>query len=450
MKMDRRVALVLTFVFIELLGYSLFLPLLPYYAESLGASPTLIGLLVASNALAQLIASPCVGRLSDRFGRRPLLIISITGTLASFLLLGLVEPLGRWLAAMPELGLSVTGGALVLLFASRILDGFAGGNTSLARAYITDVTDEESRAKGLGLIGAAFGLGFIIGPAMGGTLSNWGYAASLFAGVGLSRYAIPAFAAVALAALNLVGVVLYLPESLPPEKRTKLAESPRTAFSGRIMIEALNRPQLNALMQTRFLYNVAFSIFTANFALYTQYRLGLTDQVTSYVLAYVGLLVVMVQGFAIGQLTARLSEIRLIFGGAILMAVALLSWAFVPGLPLLMVVLAPLALSGGVLNTVTNSAITKSVYPEEVGGALGLSEGLSSLARVVAPAMGGWFLDRLGASSLGLTGALIMAWVTFYVWRKLVAGPDLKVRDRGEETDLELAADGDGVADLGD
>jgi DHA1 family tetracycline resistance protein-like MFS transporter len=430
---NNRLYLVIAFVFIDLLGYSLFLPLLPYYARTLGATPTLVGLLAASNALGQLIAAPIVGRLSDRLGRRPMLIFSIAGTLVSFLLLGLVEPLGALLTDLTSGGIALGTAALVMLFASRVLDGLAGGNVSLARAYITDITDENSRARGLGMIGASFGLGFIIGPAMGGTLSNWGYAASVFNAIGLSRYAVPAFVAAALSALNLLGVILWLPESLTPEKRAAVRNGPRTAFTARALWEALNRPRFGPLLHTRFFYSLAFTLFTSNFALYTQYRLGLADQATSYVLTYVGILVVLVQGLAIGRLTARFSDTRLIFGAVALMALALLAWAFVPSVPLLLlVVLAPLALAGGVLNTVTNSAITKSVYPEEVGGALGISASLDSLTRVIAPAAGGLLVQQSGPSSLGLSGALIVGWLVSYAWRRLIAHPDPPLPGRGE------------------
>jgi len=428
-----RLALVIAFVFIDLLGYSLFLPLLPFYAGVLGATPTLVGFLIASNALAQLIAAPVIGRLSDRLGRRPMLIFSISGTLASFLLLGLVEPLGHLLASLASGRIPVESAPLVMLFFSRILDGLAGGDISLAQAYITDVTDEKSRAKGLGMIGAAFGMGFIIGPAMGGTLSNWDYATAIFATVGLSRYAVPAAVAVGLSVLNLLGVILWLPESLPPEKRTLMANSPRTAFTARCLWECLHRPRFGTLLRTRFSYMLAFTIFTANFALYTQYRLGLTDQATSYILTYIGLLVVLVQGFAIGRLTARFRETRLIFGAVNLMALMLLAWAFVPNVPLLLVVLAPLSLASGVLNTVVNSAVTKSVYHEEVGGALGLSSSLDSLTRVIAPAIGGFLLQQLGPPALGLFGALILAWVIVYVWRRLIVHPEPPLPGRGEE-----------------
>jgi DHA1 family tetracycline resistance protein-like MFS transporter len=428
--------LIFAFVFIDLLGYSLFLPLLPYYADTLGASPFLIGLLIASNALAQLVASPTIGRLSDRYGRRTMLIVSIIGTLLSFLMLGLVEPLGSLLAGLTGRRLALGTAALVMLFASRIFDGLLGGNIALARAYITDVTDDEDRAKGLGMIGAAFGLGFIVGPAMGGLLSNWAPLTGAFAGVGLSRYAVPAFAAVVLAILNLIGVLLWLPESLSSERRAEIAKRPaRSVLSIRELWGALHRPRFGPLLHVRFVYSLAFAIFTANFALYTQYRLGLSDQATSYILTYVGLLVVLVQGLAIGRLTARFDETRLIFAAAILMVPSLLAWGFAPNVALLLVVLAPLALAGGVLNTVISSLITKSVQRDEVGGALGLSASLEGLTRVLAPAMGGILIQRLGSWSLGIFGAVLMLWLVSFIWRRLITDPDPPLPRKAGETE---------------
>jgi DHA1 family tetracycline resistance protein-like MFS transporter len=417
----RRLGLIIGFVFIELLGYSLFLPLLPYYAGSLGASPAVIGLLIASNAVAQLLAAPFIGRLSDTWGRRPMLLFSIVGTMVGFALLGLVEPLGRGLAALAPGWFTANGAALAWLFFSRILDGLAGGNVSLARAYITDITDEESRAKGLGMIGAAFGTGFIIGPALGGTMSNWPFLTVGFEAVGLSRYTVPAFAALLLSIVNLIGVALWLPESLTSERRAALASRERSILPIRTLREALKRPRVAPLLQTRFFYSLAFTMFTTNFALYTRYRFGLTDQTTGYILTYVGVLVVLVQGVLVGWLTDRFLEKKIIVAAVAVLAVALLGWALVPNLPLMLAVLAFLPLSGGTLNTVTNSALTKAVRKEDIGGALGLSASLDSLTRIVAPAVGGFLIGEVGAWAVGAAGALIMTWVVFYAWRCLVA-----------------------------
>lgn len=388
----RRLGLIFGFVLIDLLGYSLILPLLPYYAETFGATLTLVGLLGTVNAVGQLIAAPAIGRLSDRYGRRPLLIASIVGTIASFLLLGLAQ-------------------SLAMLFVSRLLDGLLGGNIALARAYITDVTDEKNRARGMGIIGAAFGLGFIVGPAMGGLLSTLGYN-------------VPALVAAGLSTLNLIAVLLWLPESLTPERRSAMLHSPATRFSFKLLWEALNRPCVGPLLHISLLYSLAFTLFQANFALYAKTRLGLNVQETSFVLTFVGLLSVLVQGFAIGKLTDRFPERRLIFAGTIILTLSLLAWAFVPNVWLLLIVLAPTALAAGVLNTVLTSQLTKVVRREETGGTLGLSASLQTFAQIVSPGMGGFLLGGVGTWSVGVVGALIMAWTISFTHRKLLSQPD--------------------------
>lgn len=204
-------------VFIDLLGFGVILPLLPYYAETFDASNAVVGLLIASYSAAQLVGAPVLGRLSDRFGRRPVLLASIFGTLVGFVMLGLAN-------------------SLLMLFTSRLLDGLTGGNISVARAYIADITDDENRARGMGVIGAAFGLGFVIGPAVGGMLS---------AG---ERYALPAFVAAGLAALNLIAVYLWLLESLDAARRAELRASGRKSFSGDAIWAALARPGVGPIL----------------------------------------------------------------------------------------------------------------------------------------------------------------------------------------------------------
>jgi DHA1 family tetracycline resistance protein-like MFS transporter len=432
----RRLLTVFIIVFIDLLGFGLILPLLPYYADRFGATPFVVGLLTASYAAAQLVGAPVLGRLSDRHGRRPVLLVSIAGTALGFLLLGVAEPLGTWLAGF--LPSSLSGQALetaantiilAILFASRILDGITGGNISVAQAYITDITDEENRAQGLGLIGAAFGLGFIIGPAVGGALS---------AG---ERYAIPAFFAAVLAFLNWIAVYLWLPESLTAEIKAQLAKQPaRAILSLTELWHAMRRPRFGPLLHVRLWYGLAFATFTGVFALYAQHRLGLDATQTGYILAYVGFLIVLVQGLAIGRLAKRFPENRLIFGSVIVLTVFLLAWAFAPNVWLLLVILAPIAFASGILNTVINSAITKSVYPEEVGGALGVATSIESLTRVIGPVAGGFLLGALGAWAPGVIGALIMAWLISFVWRRLIVNPDPPLPGRGDGPAAEEAA----------
>jgi DHA1 family tetracycline resistance protein-like MFS transporter len=401
-------------VFIDLLGFGLILPLLPYFAGQYGASQFLVGLLVAAYAAGQFVGAPLMGRLSDRYGRRPILVVSIAGTALGFLLLGLAEPLGRLLAsfvldnpAPDQLAALEKGAILAVMFLARALSGLTGGNITVAQAYIADVTDEGNRAKGMGLIGAAFGLGFVLGPAIGGALSKWGYS-------------VPALAAAGLAAANLVGVIGVLPESLTAEHKAELAKREKRALiSIPAMIQELRKPGVGPLMTIRLFYAVAAALFQSMFTLWAKDRLSLNAQTTSYLLAYVGLLSVIVQGGLIGQLTKRIGESKLITWGVVLQGVSLAAWALTPSVAVLLVVLIPLAFSTGVLNTVINSAISRAVPPHEVGGALGTAGALESLSRVVSPSVGGWLLGAVGTWAPGALGAAIMAGVTILARRRV-------------------------------
>jgi DHA1 family tetracycline resistance protein-like MFS transporter len=387
---NKPLASIFLIVFIDMLGFGLILPLLPYYAEEFGASDTVVGLLVASYAAAQLIGAPILGRFSDRFGRRPILLMSLVGTLLGFLLLGFANTL--W-----------------ILFAARILDGLTGGNISVAQAYIADVTDAKSRAKGLGMIGAAFGLGFIIGPASGGLLSQWGYA-------------VPAFAAAGLVTVNLLMVSLWLPESLPPEKReTAIDKRPVVTLSA--LKEALKRPFTRPLLITRFFFGLAFAIFQTIFALYALRRFNLNAQQTGFILTYVGVLAAIVQGGLVGRLNQRYRDDVLITVSVAIMALSLLGWALAPSVTVLLIILAPTSFAGGILNTVLSSALTKTVEAQEIGGILGLSASIESATRVIAPTLGGILLDRLGTWSPGTFSAILLAGLFFYVWNKIFNRP---------------------------
>ena len=366
-------------VFIDLLGFSLIIPLLPYYAQTFNASDTTIGLLLASYAAAQLIGAPLLGRASDRFGRRPILLISILGTFLGFLLFGFAK-------------------SLTMLFASRILQGLTGGNLSVAQAYITDVTDAKSRNRGLGMIGAAFGLGFIIGPALGGLLSN-------------VNYSVPAFVAAALSFVNLLLIAFWLPESLTPERRAQLAQR-KSALSLQALLDALQHPLTGPLLITRFLYSLAFVILQSIFSLFALRRFNLSVVSTGFVLTYVGVVSVVKQAWLVGKLSQKFKDTFLIESGILLLALGLLVWAFAPNVPLLVFSVTPIALAGGLLNTILPSALTKTVEPQEVGGILGLSTSVESSTRVIAPLLGSFLLEKISYWAPGMFGALLL-FITF-------------------------------------
>ena len=419
-----RLRTIFLIVFVDLLGFSLILPLLPYFAEQYGANALTVGLLTASYAAAQLVGAPLLGRLSDQYGRRPILLISIAGTAAGFLLLGVAEVLGQSIG-VAFFGANVAAiNALVLslIFVSRILDGLTGGNISVAQAYIADVTPPQERGKAFGLIGAAFGLGFIIGPVIGGVLGE------------RFGYAVPAFVAMTIATINLVAVYLFLPESVTPEQRAEMAHRPRPAFSLNSLVVALRRPRVGPLFHIRFFFGMAFSMFQSIFALYAAgYPLNLSVEQTGLVLGYVGILSVIIQGFAIGRLTKRYSDKQLMLTSALLMAGSLLLWGFVPNVWTLLIIMAPLAFGGGVLNTVINSALSKSVYPEEIGGTLGISASLESLTRVIAPAIGGLLLTVARPWGPAIFTSVTMVWVASFIWRRLFVNPDPPLTPREEE-----------------
>ncbi len=428
----RQISQILLFVFIDVIGYSLFFPLLPYYAVQFGAGAYLVGLMIVANAAAQFLVSPLIGHLSDRFGRRPLILVCIIGTLLSFLLLALVEPISKYLASNLDvlfsdlqLAARTAGWAIVLLFFCRILDGIAGGNVSLARAYVSDITTEERRAQGLGLIGAAFGFGFVIGPAIGGTLSNWSIGTHWMEQNNLSRFALPAFAAAAISLVNLVGVYFLLPESLPAHLRaSKLGRKTKEMnISAR---KHLGQSKLTRLLGLRFIFSLAITLFMANFALFTKNYVGLSDKATSYVLTYAGVLLMLIQAGGIGWLTRRYNEMKIIIYSSIIVTASLLGLSFSSNVLSLMIILLPLAMAGGVINTIVNSLISKSADKDQVGKALGLATSMESLSWIIAPIIGGALIGFYGGVAFsivaGIFAGLMLPYIGLFLHKDTVLG----------------------------
>lgn len=381
-----RLATIFVTVFIDVLGFGLILPLLPYYATRFGADTVAIGLLTAAYPAAQIFSGPLLGRLSDRYGRRPILIVSILGTALSFLILGWAN-------------------ALWLLFVGRLLDGFTGGNFTVAQSYIADVTTAKDRARGLGLTGAAFGLGFIIGPAAGGLLSTFGQS-------------VPAYVAAAIALANALQVFLFLPESLTPERKASLATDRKGVVTLTRLVEAFRRPLFGDILGLRFGFGLAFATFQTMFSLWGLKHLDLSAQTIGLLLAYVGLLSALVQLVLIGPLTRRYSEGLLLTVTLGLTGVFLTLWGLSPSVPLLLVVLTPLCFAIGIQNTVSQSVLSKSVSPAEVGGAFGMSSAIQSIGSIIAPIVGGVILGSIGTWSPGVLGGLICLGLVPFAWSK--------------------------------
>lgn len=383
--LKRKLVIIFGFVFIDLLGYSLILPLLPYIAERFSATPTQVGLLLTANALAQMIAAPTIGRLSDRWGRRPLLIISVAGTFAAFVLFAFSNSL--W-----------------MLFVSRILDGLLGGNTALARAYITDITDNENRSKGLGLIGAAFGLGFIIGPFSGGQLSQFGYM-------------VPGLVAAALSFVNLLAVVFWIPESLSEDQKRAAKNSSYTKFNLKNLLETMKIPCVGELLLINTWFSIAFMLFQVNFVLVAKESLQLSAQTTSLLLSLVGIMSVITQGFIVGWISKKVRETRLIYFSTLVLMIGLFGWGFASTVWQYILLIIPIAVSAGLFNVSFTSLLSKSTYQESIGGTLGLAQSQQTLAQVITPLVGGALIQFFGGYSVGLIAAFLLG-ISAYLERK--------------------------------
>ena len=350
-------------VFIDLIGFGMVIPILPFYAESLNASPIQIGFLFAVYSLMQFIFSPMLGRLSDQYGRRPILFISILGSALGYFVIGFAN-------------------TLFLVFLGRIIGGITGANISTAQAYIADVTTRENRARGMGLFGATFGLGFILGPAIAGILSKYGVH-------------VPFYSAAALSLVNAVALYFFLPESLKPEKRRTAGVGSNKLLQ---LVESLKEPQFGTLNLVYFLLITAFSIMTYAFVLFTAFRYGYTAEQNGYLFAYVGLMSVIGQGLLFGFLVRRTGEPVLACIGCFLMALSLFAMPFIGplqgGLIALLACCTVLSFGNAMASPSLTSLVSKITAEHEQGSRLGIMQSGASLARAIGPIVGGVLLNN--------------------------------------------------------
>jgi DHA1 family tetracycline resistance protein-like MFS transporter len=342
-------------VFIDMVGFGIVVPVLPLYTERFGASPFTTGLLLAVYSGMGFIFSPVVGALSDRIGRRSILLLSTIGQATGFFIMGAAT-------------------TLLWLFIARTIDGIFGANVSATQAYVADVTPPQDRSRALGLLGAAFGLGFICGPMLGGILS-------------LISLSAPFYFAGALAAANAVLIFFILPESLPLENRSgQNRETFVTLFKegrGRAIVP---------LMAAYFFMMAGFSIMTAFFAIFTEDRFGYNASANGYIFAGVGVISVIVQGAMIGRLIKNFTEKGIALTGVALLACSIFALPLVQTVTTLLLVSAGIAVGNSFINPTMNGLVSRSVNKYWQGRVLGLMQACASLGRFFGPLIGGWFL----------------------------------------------------------
>ncbi len=431
-KLDfKKVLPIFIIILVDLLGLTIIIPLLPIYAASFGADPIMIGLLGTAYPLMQFIGAPLLGGLSDRFGRKPILLISQVGTFLGFLVLGFAN-------------------TIIWIFVARIIDGISGANIAVAQAALTDSTTEKTRAQGLGLLGAAFGIGFIIGPIIA------------FVSLALSHnnYHIPAFVAAGFSLFSIMLTTFWFKETLPKEQQG-VSEKQKNTFVN--IFQLLGKPFIGPLLILMFCQQFIFGAFEYLIPLFTLNRLGINASGNTIVFVFVGIIIVLVQGKYIGPWSRKYGERKLIYAGLILVAIGLVCSAITPaqtlpgysrvemirelsqntnnttneelsitipqdgdngwlGIAWILVAMIPTAIGGGLLSPSINSLLTKNAG-NDIGGLLGVSAALVSAANALNPVIGGAVFKLLGSTAPFLIGGIFMGVLYFVANRTIINNP---------------------------
>lgn len=367
-------------VFIDLVGFGIIIPLLPFYGEHFQASPDIVTLLMATYSITQLISAPILGRLSDKYGRRPILLISLVGSILTYVWLGFAE-------------------SLLMLFLARGFNGFMAGNIATAFAYIADITTPENRAKGMGMIGAAFGLGFIMGPAIGGILAG--------ADAENANFMLPALCAAALSAIAFVLALVKLKESLPPETRAKIAEMPKRNH-WQTFIETFARPRLGLLLLLSFLCTVVFAGMETTFAMWTRRAFDWGPLQNGYLFAFLGVISALIQGGLVGRLNKKLGEGKLVLIGMFFLSIGIGMIPFASTVSLLVVATTILATGFGLSSPALSSLISFEAKETERGVIMGVSRSTATLSRIVGPIIAGVLFAQFSPDMPYYAGFVLM------------------------------------------
>lgn len=373
-KMNMALGLMFLTVFIDLIGFGIIIPLLPLYAEQFGANGLTVGLLLMSYSLMQFFFAPMWGSLSDRIGRKPVLLISLTASAVGYLLWG-----------------SAT--SLLMLFVSRIVAGFGNANLAVAQAYIADVTPEEYRSQGMGMIGAAFGLGFVLGPAIAGISSHFGVAPAMLG-----------YIAAAFSIIDLIFTALYLKE---PEKRAGKTHN-RFAVGADYYLRTLQSKEFGLCLFIMFVSTFAFANMETTLVLLTNQYYKFNMMQNSYLFAGLGLVMVLIQGGLIRRIGKKYSDASFISVGTALIGIGLVLTPATHSFPVLCVALLILATGSGINNPSNSSLLSKLSPPDETGVVMGIGQSMTTLGRILGPVAGGFLFDAMGASSPYWLGASCM------------------------------------------
>lgn len=364
-------------ILIDFTGFGLVLPLLPFWAQHLGANPTEIGLIITVYALAQFIFTPILGTLSDRYGRKPVIVSSL-----------LIEAL--------SLALSAFAGSLPILLFARFIGGLGASNIGSAQAVVSDATPPEGRAKGMGLIGAAIGLGFVIGPALGGILVPLGTA-------------IPFWVATVVALINALLVALLLPET--HTKQTAVQETASPLHRGSWLVgwrNALRDPIIARLVGINLLFTAAFTAMEALFPLFAQHSFGWGAMQTGYIFTYVGVIIVIMQGGLVGLLVKRWGEQRILQIGLVMLAAGLLLLTYSTQLAWLLITLGILSAGNGAITPTISTLLSFASSSEAQGETLGLAQGIAGLGRILGPVIAGQTYQIGGPAAPFIGGGLLV------------------------------------------
>lgn len=369
---------ILLTVFIDMLGLGLLIPVLPFIVRQFSESAFTLGLLSMSFALFQFVAAPILGRLSDRHGRRPLLLFSLFGSAVGYVLFGLAH-------------------SLVLLFVARIVDGISGGNVSIAQAYVADVTEPKNRSRNFGMLGATFGLGFIIGPAIGGALSHfWGLSA-------------PAFFAAGLALANTILGFFVLPETRPAEKRTHTPMTFRSLNPIGGVMRGMRHEHLGRIFLAIFAFNIAFSGLQSNFSLFTLARFGWGPQQNAALFVVIGVTSAITQAGIIRRLVKTYRDQSIAVVGLVIQSCTYLFTAFAPSAWMLFITQAVMSFGVGISTPTLQGVVSNSVSDQEQGAMLGTTQSVTALTRIIGPLWFGFVFDWLGPGAPYWSGAIMIA-----------------------------------------